>query len=311
MYYLLNNSKLYISQRCIDETLNYCVVLYMPINKARYVKHISRKSKKIYLPPDNYRTEVTRENISWYGENKNEKSYEKIFMLGKNYIIKTCKECNKKVTVEKSNIDKLFNFVNICDKCSNIKVTKRGEHILNHIGFTVGVNSKNVYHVPFDEVQHSFKKIDIYEVISDDNGLLKALYFDIDIPVDDDVLDYNKIAEAYVKKFTDIVHDKIDDDVKLYIYQSMRKNKISMHIIGSEHKYTVNEVKKIAINIKQYIDNIDLSVYRTNSLYRLPLTYKRCDGKVYYDTFLHNIIGKSNKLLVNNFHHKHTLPSTK
>jgi hypothetical protein len=304
MYYCLNDSELYINQRCIDETLNDCVVLYTQINKIRYIKHIKHKYKTVYLAPEQYINEVSPNH--WYPASDN-KSIKQYFNAETHYVEK-CYKCQRVYPQNKNHANKLFTNISTCDSCLDIKITNKNTNIRHHVGFVNGFKNSKVYHIPSTNISKSFKPTDIYEVITDDNKLPKVLYFNIKIIVDDDKLNYHRILYRYINKFNKILREKVNNNtsVELSVYASMRKNKICAHILGSEYKYTMVEVKKIASIIRQYIDHIDMSVYKDNALFRLPFTHKRKNGVFYSNTILqeHTSGHITKNILVNQYSRK-------
>jgi len=271
IYYLLNDKKIYMNQRAVNEICSNSVIPYYNILHKRYYKHIYKDKLSVYLPK--VRAETGLRDL--------EKTYnilaKTIFMANQSVLMHECSKCHQYYQKNKNIINKLIPSIQLCDKCASIEVTKRSICVVGKIPILTSVKSTEVYHIDpnlLHEHKREFALSELYEMISDENKIKKALYFDIDLSVDKDDINLYSILTEYIAKFIKI-GNKLTKMERFNYYYSLRNDKISIHIIGDRYIYSVAEIKKMAELFAKDINGIDMSVYRANSLYRLPYTYKR------------------------------------
>lgn len=157
------------------------------------------------------------------------------------------------------------------------------------------------------KIKTEFKNL--YEVIPEKVPVRE--YYDIDLKVEDENIDFDQETENIVKDFLD-VRNICDDGIPelnnkdLVILTSHRSNKISIHIISLKTWYENNDLQKLFViqlnrKIKEYNLNFSLddSVYSKNRLFRCLGCSKlgRKEVLKVYNTLKYNNITFSDSLL--------------
>lgn len=288
------DGELYINNEAINSLIYKTVIIPSNYNRGRLTKHVIHdnmsvctfeEDSKVYsfysgMLSSDYNKNKKKQKVD---DEKKKKLLYKKHRFNKKYsrykFLRQCKTCGTFFnTYEKTN-NIVFNRMKCKDcifqftKVSRLDDKVKCNHLLKSLYMKHKYRFSKVPNIGFKAIGKY--RNDLYEEIVQTNDLMKKIYIDIDIAV------ISKFSIEKKKEFLLDIILKIQkklpkhtpDGLKFYVYDASRFGKESFHIIGSDH-LLYNSIYDIKELVGEISKNIDMSVYKSRSLYRLPYVLK-------------------------------------